>query len=182
PDFEDGDLDPRLAKQVEGDRRRALEEGGKRREVAGGDERVDSLADALRGRLERPGRDFRAADREPLLQPLQMRRGVTGARVARGAERGIDHGGDRSLAVGAGDDDRAEGVLGIAERRAQRRDVLEPELHPEALEAEEELDRRADAGHDERTGGAAAAAGAVAAATGAVRAGLPAGTAKRSTR
>src|SRR6185436_5492239 len=64
-------------------------------------------------------------------------RGVARRTVARRAQRGIDHRRDRSLAVGPGDMDRAERALGVAEPGDERGNVVEAELDPEVLEAEQ---------------------------------------------
>ena len=71
-----------------------------------------------------------------------MGRRVPRAQVTGSPERGIDHGRHGPLAVGPGNDDRGERRVRVAERLAERRDVREPELHAEALEAEKEVDGR----------------------------------------
>jgi hypothetical protein len=48
----------------------------------------------------------------------------------------VDHGGDRTLAVGAGDVDGGKSALRMAERSAEVGDVAEPELDAEGLERE----------------------------------------------
>ena len=55
----------------------------------------------------RPNRrgDVDAVDGKALLEPNQVRRRVTSRSVAGRAKSTLDHGGDRSLAVGAGDGD-----------------------------------------------------------------------------
>ena len=80
--------------------------------------------------------DLAFADDEPLLDPFEVRRGI--ARRAVPGRRGArpTHRRDRPFAVGAGDDDRAEGAFGMAERGADRLHVLEAELHPETFERE----------------------------------------------
>ncbi len=65
--------------------------------------------------------------------------GQVGRRVARGAQAGraqrrVHHGRDRAFAVGAGDVQRGEAALGVAERLAESRDVLEPQLDAEGFE------------------------------------------------
>ena len=52
-----------------------------------------------------------------------------------------DHRRDRAFAVGAGDVQRGEAALGMAERRAQLRDVLEPELDAERFEREQTVEQ-----------------------------------------
>src|SRR4029079_16730136 len=78
-----------------------------------------------------------AIDHEALGEVDQMRRGVACRAVAPGAQRGIDHRRYRALAVGAGDMDRAECALGVAEPGDERGNVVEAELDPEVLEAEQ---------------------------------------------
>ena len=65
--------------------------------------------------------------------------GQMGRRVARGAEpsgaqRLVRHGGHRALAVGARDVQGGEAPLRMAERLAEARDVLEPQLDAEGFE------------------------------------------------
>ena len=76
-----------------------------------------------------------------LLEALEVRRGVARAWSPAARSAAVDHRRHRALAVGAGDDDRAEAALGVAERGAEPRDVLEAELHAEALEAEQVVER-----------------------------------------
>src|SRR5258708_10067671 len=105
--------------------------------------------------------------------------------MAGGAKRRIHHRGHGSLAVGAGDDDRREGVLGIAERCAELRDVRKAELHAEALETEKEADvgtarpERRRAAHGTGAGRAGTVAGAAARTA---RAGPSADSARGETR
>jgi len=76
-------------------------------------------------------------DDEPLGEADEVRRRVARRSVARRAQRRVDHRRHRSLAVGAGDVHRAERPLGMAEPRHQHRDVVEADLDPQLLQAEE---------------------------------------------
>ena len=71
-----------------------------------------------------------------------MRRGVARRAMAGRAQRRVDHRGDRSFAVGAGDVDGVERALGMIRARAtDGADVVEAELDAELLEAEEPGER-----------------------------------------
>ena len=79
---------------------------------------------------------------EPLGDVGQMRRGVARGAQPAGAQRRVGHGRHRPLAVGAGDVQRGEAALGMAQRLAQQRDVLETELDPEGFEREETVEQQ----------------------------------------
>jgi len=102
-----------------GDRSRPHEPGGRG-------------ADALDGLLEAGAADVAAADRDPLVDPHEVGRGVPPHGEARGAERGVGVGHDRSLAVGARHQEGGERALGMAQGRGERAHRLEAELDPEA--------------------------------------------------
>ncbi len=112
------------------------------RERASGNQIVGAVQDVIRRALQRVHADRRFADDEAFSQIDQVRRDVAGGAKARGDQRGMGHRGDRPLAVGAGDVERGERPLGMAERRTQARDVVEPELDPERLEREKAVEQR----------------------------------------
>ena len=70
-----------------------------------------------------------------------MRRGVAAGLQARGPQPALDHRRHRALAVGAADVNRSIGALGVAERRENGADVVEPELDAELFEREEPFER-----------------------------------------
>ena len=71
-----------------------------------------------------------------------MRGRVAADPQASGVQPTRDHRGDRSLAVGAGDDDGEKGALGPVEGLHERADRVEPELDAEELARGESLLRR----------------------------------------
>ena len=82
---------------------------------------------ALEGRAP----DVAAADRDPLVHAHEVGRGVAPDGEAGGAQRGVEVGHHRSLAVGAGHQQHGEGSLGMAELGAQRPHRGQAELDPE---------------------------------------------------
>ena len=137
PDLHDRHVHARPPKQLERHRRRHLEEGRLDGQGAVASQGVHGVADIGHGGDERVLRDRTSVDDESFREVDEMRRGVARRAVAGRAQRRIDHRRHRALAVGAGDVHRAEGALGVAESRDERGDVLEAELDPELLEAEE---------------------------------------------
>src|SRR6476469_4752105 len=141
PDFEDGDGYGLASEQLECDCRCALEERRRRGEGPLTDERFSG---ALHGRCRVPQigrRHFALVDDEAFFEPLEVWGGVARDAVPRGVERRRRHRGDRPLAVRSADDNRLKRALRVVEGRAERGDVVETELHPQALEAEEEGER-----------------------------------------
>ena len=98
---------------------------------------VDRVAHAGHGRVQRLRFDRPAVDDEPLAKIDQVRRRVASRAVAGRAERRIDHRRDGAFAVRAGDVNRPERALRMAEAVDDREDVVEAELDPELFEAEE---------------------------------------------
>ena len=85
--------------------------------------------------------DGTPVDDEALGEIDQVRRRVTRRAVARRAQRGLHHRGHRAFAAGPRDVHGAKGALGTSQPVEQCRDVLQPELDAELLEAEQPLDR-----------------------------------------
>ena len=97
------------------------------------------LGRALHGGAEGVGPQVGIADPDPLGEAGEMRREVrAGAHAVRLEQRGR-HPHGRALAVRADHVDRAEALLRRAERREQPAHALQPEAHPEQLEAEQVL-------------------------------------------
>ena len=65
----------------------------------------------------------------PFGQPLDMGRGVASDPKAGAHERNLDQRGDRSLALGSGDMNRAKGLLRVSETLGQVEHRLEPDPH-----------------------------------------------------
>src|ERR1700683_4753747 len=63
-----------------------------------------------------------------------MRRDVAAGAVSAGPQRAFDHGGHRALAFGAGDDDRGNRAIGVAETRHEAANLIEPELDAEQFQ------------------------------------------------
>ena len=89
------------------------------------------------GRGERRRFHPTAIDDEPFGEVDQMRRRVAPRAVPGRTERRVEHRRHRAFAVGAGDVNRAKGTLGVIQAVHERPDVLEAELDPDLLEAEE---------------------------------------------
>src|SRR5438552_3950912 len=87
--------------------------------------------------VERVGRYWPAVDDEALAEIHQVRRRIPRRSPSRGSQRRVDHRGDGSFAVRARDVNRPVRALGTSETLDDRGDVLESELDPELLEAEE---------------------------------------------
>ena len=137
-DLEDGDLDAGAAEELEGDRGRHFEEGRLRRSSPPSARRPSiDAAHVVDGRDQRVAGDRTAVDDEALREIDEMRRRVARRAVPGGAQRGVDHRRHRALAVGAGDVDRAERALGMAEPRDDGGDVVEAELDAELFEREQ---------------------------------------------
>ena len=79
---------------------------------------------------------------EPFGEIDEVRRRVPSRPVAGGPERGVDHRRYGTLTVRSGDMHGTEGVFRMAESLENRADVLEAELDPEVLEAEEVFEWR----------------------------------------
>ena len=137
PHFEDGDLDSRAPEQLERDRRGDLEERGLHLQPAVRAQAVDDVTHIRNGGDQGVPAHGPAVDDEPLRDVDQMRRRVARRAMARGAQRRVHHRRHRALAVGAGDMHRPERPLGMAEPRDERGNVVEAELDPELLQAEE---------------------------------------------
>ena len=86
---------------------------------------------------QRRGGHGKAVDHEALGKVDEMRGRVARRSVACGAERRVDHRGDRAFAVGAGDVHGAERALGMVESGDDGGDVVEAELDPELFEREQ---------------------------------------------
>ena len=69
-----------------------------------------------------------------------MRRGEEAGAQAAEAQRAFHHRGDGTLSVGAGDVDRRECVLGIAQAAGEFADIFQAEAYAEAVEAAEAFD------------------------------------------
>ncbi len=157
-DLDHRDLHVRPAKQLERQGGRGFEERRRGLQRALRAELLDRLADVAGGAAHRRGVHGPSVDDEALGQIDEVRRGIAGRSVAGAAERRVDHGRDRSLAVGAGDVNRPERALRVAEASEQRLYVFETELDPELFEAEQvremvQLQLRCRLGHDRRAGG-----------------------------
>src|SRR5438105_9179145 len=87
--------------------------------------------------------DSRISDEETLVQVNEMRRRVTSCANSRSDKRRVNHGGDGTLAVGAGDVKREERAFGMIQRLAQAPYVLETQLDAEGLERKKTLEQSA---------------------------------------
>ena len=159
--------DTRLSKQIEGNGRRALEERRKAGQCPVGDQPFGDLLHPRSRALQLGVVHLVTVNDEALGQPDQVRGGVARHAVARRAQRGLGHRRDRSLAVGARRSARRRMRLGMVERLQQPGHVGQAELHPEAFEAEEELERGGAHGRDGTGSTATALPTPVAAVTGA---------------
>src|SRR5208282_4292702 len=127
-DFVDGEFDLGADEMVEGHGGEAFEEGGVRRELAGGQQLLDERVDAGERGSEIVVVDFQAVDANALVDALQVRRGVEAGAGAGGVKDGFEDRSGRSLAVGAGDVDAGDGAVGRAETLGEAGDVFEVEL------------------------------------------------------
>src|SRR5205814_792869 len=92
-------------------------------------------------RLVEPGRvGPPAVDPDALAEVDQVRRGEEPGAESGLAQHALDHRAGRALAVGAGDMDRAEAALRIAERPEQGARAVEAQLVAPALQAIERLE------------------------------------------
>jgi len=118
PDLDDRPLDALLGEP-------GKSQGG--HDLKGGD--VGDLADERLQPLDQAGHvvfgDEGAVDPDALAEGVQMGRGVERAAIARRPEDGFGHGGCGALALGAGDVDGTERLLGIAQQGQQVPDPLQ---------------------------------------------------------
>ncbi len=105
-----------------------LEERRRRRQLSRG------VLHTLDGGVERRGRHVCTIDREALFEVDQMRGREPARPVAGGAQALLERGGDRPLAVGAGNRDRGKRALRRLERAEQRPDLVETELDTDLFE------------------------------------------------
>ena len=136
-DLEHGDVDRRAAEQFERRGGGHLEERRLNLKRALGSQPFDRVADLRDDRRQLAAVDGPAVNRKPFGEVDQVRGGVAGGAMTGGPQRRVDHGDDGTLPVRAGDVNRPEGPLGMAEPRHECRDIFQPELDPEAFEAEE---------------------------------------------
>ena len=136
-DFDDRELDPSPAKQLEGDRRGDLEERGLDVERALLPQPVDRSLHVRDGGGQRSVVNRMAIDYEALVERDQMRGRVAPDAISRRTQSSVDHRGDRSLAVGPRDVQRPKRALGVAQAADDGAHVGEAELDPELLEAEQ---------------------------------------------
>ena len=101
---------------------------------------IGALEDVLYRRFEHCGIDRTIVDDESLGEIAQVRRRVPTRPDPGGAQRGVGHGRDRSLSIRAGNVQRTKRTLGMAERLAESRDVVEAQLDAEGLEREETVE------------------------------------------
>ena len=134
--LDDAELDAGVTKQVERHRRRRFEEGRLSRERVLRDHRLDRGLHVGRRLPHLGGADRLSVDDKSFRQVDEMRRGVASGVVTRAPQHLVDHRGHGSLAVCTGDVNRSKSVLGIAETREQRANVVEAELDAELFEAE----------------------------------------------
>ena len=136
-DLENGHIHPGTLKEQKGDRCRDFEERRLHFEPAVCAQIVDRRSHVIDRRSQNVAGNRTTVDDESLREVDQVRRCEARRPMARGAKRGIDHRGHRSLPVGAGNVDRSKRALGMAEPFDDRGDVLEAELDAELLEREQ---------------------------------------------
>jgi hypothetical protein len=134
PHFDDRDFDGRPPEELEGDGRRGLEEGRQDAQRAVRDQAVGQIEHFVGHGVEGRRVHRAVADHEPLGDVGQVRGGVAGGADPCGAQRRVSHRRHRALAVGAGHVQGGEAPLRVAERLAEARDVLEPQLDAEGFE------------------------------------------------
>ena len=101
---------------------------------------IGALEDVLYRRFEHCGIDRTIVDDESLGEVAQVRRRVPTRPDSSGAQRRVGHRRDRSLSIRAGNVQRTKRTLGMAERLAESRDVVEAQLDAEGLEREETVE------------------------------------------
>ncbi len=141
PDLDHANLDRGAPKQLEGDRRRGLEERRLHGQDAGRSQSIRAGQHVVHNRLEGGRLDGTIVDDEPLVEIAQMGRGITPGVDTGGAQRRVRHRGHRSLAVGARDVQGGEAPLRMTERLAEGGDVIEPQLDAEGLERKQTIEQ-----------------------------------------
>src|SRR4029078_10366205 len=114
-----------VAEPADPERGRDLEE----RALAPHGQSGDLVERALEPRLVRP----RSVHADALAEVDEVRRGEGSRAHADGTQHALDQRAHGTLAVGAGDVDRAEAALGVLQRFEQRERTLEPQLVSPAL-------------------------------------------------
>jgi hypothetical protein len=103
---------------------------------------IGALEDVLYRRFEHRGIDRTIVDDESLGEIAQVRRRVPTRPDSGGAQRRVGHRRDRSLSIRAGNVQRTKRTLGMAERLAESRDVVEAQLDAEVREETIESGKR----------------------------------------
>ena len=131
--LDDRNLGSGAPEQLEGDGGGGLEEGRQDAQYLAGHQAVREVEHVVRDGVEGGGVHGGVADDEPFGDVGQVGRRVAGRAQAGRAQCRVHHGRDRPFAVGAGDVQRGEAALGVAERLAQPRPRLaEPDIVPVA--------------------------------------------------
>ena len=130
--LEDGHVHALPAEVGEGGGGEHLEERGVRLQDAPADEALGRVAHVPHGAREVAVADLAAVHGDPLVDPHEVGRRVAAGAQARGAQHGVAVGGHRALAVGAGDEERRVGALGVAHLGDEGAHRLEAELDAEA--------------------------------------------------
>jgi hypothetical protein len=130
-DLEHGHVDPLPPEVLEGGGGQHLEERGVALEHAAAHEALGGVAHRADRGDEVARADLAAVDRDPLVEPDEVRRRVAPRPQARGPQRGVARGDDRALAVRARDEERGEGPLGVSHLGDEGAHRLEAELHAE---------------------------------------------------
>jgi len=131
-DFEHGDVDLLTAEVGERGGRQHLEERRVAAQHAPRDQPRRRVPHLVHGAGESGAGDRATVDRDALVHPHEVRRGVAPGPQTRCAERRVAVRRDRSLAVRPGDQQRRTRALGMAHLGHERPHRLEPELDPEA--------------------------------------------------
>ena len=122
PDLDDGDVDRGVGEDRVGQRGDDLEE--RQRDVELAVDEFDVGRELAVGLDERAVADRLAVDDDAFGDRRQVRAGVAAGAQAEAAQQLVDHAGRAGLAVRAGEVDRAEGALRIAEQVDQRLHAL----------------------------------------------------------
>ena len=127
--FEDGPIGAGRVINEEGDGREGFEEG----EVLEGGGCWFERGEALGGAVECGVVERGAVEEEAFVDVDEVGRGVACGREVYGAEAGVEDGASGTFAVGAGDVEGGEVMLGVAERGRNCADCVEARFDAEAL-------------------------------------------------